>query len=249
MGDEAMPGTPRNFVVFLSHRGVMAYDGANFYELSRDIRDKFDERNSNYISKALLQTATAFYDTLYGEYHLIIPATQEWVYDVERKKWWKANRGSYLARVGFNIYDANGSVYPTVTSGGKLYRTEYSTSFAGSSIPMSFRTADIALNDGSIMEWTQVNWFILISKSKTNTDQDITMTYYVDSATNFMSTGGGDIDSTRSGYRLINEVKHYKDLQATFHSFRFYIATDDEAYGFEPMYLGIRYTTFPRELS
>jgi hypothetical protein len=40
----------------------------------------------------------------------------------------------------------------------------------------------------------------------------------------------------------MNVVKHNKDTQATFHGFEFSVADV-----FEPLYLALRYTIYPRE--
>jgi hypothetical protein len=124
---------------------------------------------------------------------------------------------------------------------------QYGTSFNGVAIPHTARIGDMALPDGSIMEWSQVNWFILIAKAKVITDQNIAMVYYND--TGSASYGATTISPIRSGYRLINTVVQNKDIQSTFHGFGFSISTDDEVIGFEPLYLGVRYTVFPRQLS
>jgi hypothetical protein len=105
----------------------------------------------------------------------------------------------------------------------------------------------MALPEGSIMEYSQIQWFMLIAKAKTITAQNIQMAYYND--TQAAVYGSTTISPLRSGYRLINTVVQNQDIQTTFHGFEFVMTTNDETTGFEPLYLGIRYTVFPRQLS
>jgi hypothetical protein len=126
-------------------------------------------------------------------------------------------------------------------------RLENGTSFDGTAISHTLRTGDMALPEGSIMEYSQIQWFMLIAKAKTVTDQNIQMAYYND--TGSAAYGSTTISPLRTGYKLINTVIHNQDIQTTFHGFEFVMTTDDETTGFEPLYLGIRYTVFPREIS
>jgi len=238
MGDDAIPGTPRNIAIWLSQQGVMAFDGSNFVLISADIYDKFEPTNANYIGAAIT-TCTAYYDSTYGEYHLLVPGSAEYVYHVGLKKWYTVDRGSFKLRCGLTVYDTNGLAYTYGSAATKLYRLENGSTMAGDAFTRTLRTGDVALPEGSIMEYARVNWLMLIGKAMTN---PVSASYYTDSST----TDAKDttIIATNSGKRLMNKVAHNKGTQATFHGFNFE-ATDM----FEPLYLAFRYTIYPRELS
>jgi hypothetical protein len=214
--------------------------------LSHDISDKFDPLSSTYAGSS---ANSGFYDPVYDEYHWCPVGTAEWVYSFIYKKWYQIDRGAdnYLYG-GIPVMDTSGNSYVYgFDNTGTLYRLNNGTTFDGTAIAHTLRTGDMALPDGSIMEWSQVNWFTLVAKAKTVTANSIAMIYYNDTQT--ASYGATTISPLRSGYRLINTVVHNSDIQTTFHGFEFSISTTDETIGFEPLYLGFRYTVFPRQLS
>jgi len=237
-----------NAALWVSSRGVEMFTGGSISLVSNDIDDLFDPASSTYIGAASIALATAFYDSTRSEYHLVFRGYAEYVWDTKRNKWFQIVRGGAGLYGGFKVSDTNGYQYCYgYNDDGFIFRLENGTDFAGTDIAHTLRTGDFALPDGSIMEWSQVNWFNLVAKAKTVTDQNIAMVYYNDTGTS--TYGSTTITPLRSGYRLINTVVHNKDIQTTFHGFQFSISTDDETIGFEPLYLGIRYTVFPRQLS
>jgi hypothetical protein len=244
---EVSAGTSTNSAIWVSSRGVEMFNGASITLVSGDIDDLFDSSRSTYLTAAVISTITAFYDAKRSEYHMVVPGSAEYVLDFHRGKWFQIVRGTELYG-GFQVADTNGYQYCYgFNNAGFVFRLENGTDFDGTDIAHTLRTGDFALPDGSIMEWSQVNWFNLIAKAKTVTDQNIAMVYYNDTGTS--SYGATTITPLRSGYRLINTTVHNKDIQTTLHGFQFSISTDDETTGFEPLYLGIRYTVFPRQLS
>ena len=241
-------GIRRQLAIWESQRGIEVFDGASLMDplLSFDIQDKFDPNSSTYAGSA---SNSGFYDPVYDEYHWVTVGSGEWVYSFKYKKWFQIVRGTgrYIYG-GIPVMDTSGSSYVYgFDNAGFVHRLEYGTSFNGTAISHTLRTGDFALPDGSIMEYSQVNWFTLIAKAKTITSQNISMVYYNDTGT--ASYGSSTIIPRRSGYRLVNTVVHNKDIQTTFHGFEFSISTNNETIGFEPLYLGIRYTVFPRQLS
>jgi len=236
-------------VIWVSSRGVELFTGASITDISGDISDLFDPSRSTYLGASTIATITSFYDPTLSEYHMIVPGTYEYVLDVKRGKWFQIVRGGIgELHGGFTVADTNGYKYCYgFGDAGYMFRLEYGTTFNGTSIAHTLRTGDFALPDGSIMEWAQVNWFNLVMKAKTVTDQNVAMVYYTDTAA--ASSGATTITPLRTGYRVTNAITHNRDTQSTFHGVQFSISTDDETIGFEPLYLGIRYTVFPRQLS
>jgi hypothetical protein len=236
-----------NAAVWVSARGVEVFAGGSIATVSDDIGDLFDPSLPTYLGAAVIPTITAFYDPILSEYHMIVPGSYEYVWDTKRNKWFQVVRGTELYG-GAPVADTNGYRYCYgYNNAGFVMRLENGTSFDGTAIAHTLRTGDMALPDGSIMEWAQINWFTLIAKAKTVTAQTVAMVYYNDTQT--ASYGATTVSPARSGYRLINTVIHNKDVMSTFHGFQFSISTTDETTGFEPMYLGVRYTVFPRQLS
>jgi hypothetical protein len=244
---EVSAGTSTNSAIWVSSRGVEMFNGASITLLSGDIDDLFDSSRSTYLTAAAIATITAFYDAKRSEYHMVVPGSYEYVFDFHRGKWFQIVRGTELYG-GFQVADTNGYQYCYgYGNAGFVFRIENGTDFNGTDIAHTLRTGDFALPDGSIMEYSQIKWFTLVAKAKTVTDQNVAMAYYNDTGTSVY--GSTTISPLRSGYRLINTIVHNKDIQTTFHGFQFSISTDDETTGFEPLYLGIRYTVFPREIS
>jgi len=227
--------------------------GGSITTVSEDIADLFDSSRSTYLGASAISTITMFNDSVLSELHMIVPGSYEYVWDMKRNKWFQIVRGTELYG-GAPFADTNGYRYCYgYNNAGFVMRLENGTAFDTTSIAHTLRTGDMALavggrgESGSIMAWSKVNWFDLVAKAKTVTDQNIAMVYFNDTGT--ASYGATTITPLRSGYRLINTPTHNKDIQTTFHGFQFSISTDDETIGFEPLYLGIRYSVFPRELS
>jgi hypothetical protein len=236
-----------NAAVWVSARGVEVFSGGSITPVSDDILDLFDPSKSTYLGASSISSIYSFYDSIRSEYHMIVPGSYEYVWDTKRNKWFRIVRGTELYG-GFPVADTNGYRYVYgFGNAGYVFRLENGTTFDGTSIAHTLRTGDMALPDGSIMEYSQIQWFMLIAKAKTVTANNINMVYYNDTAT--AAYGSTTISPLRPGYRLINTVIQNQDIQTTFHGFEFSISTSDETTGFEPLYLGIRYTVFPRQLS
>ncbi len=244
---ENTAGISANAAVWVSSRGVEMFNGGSITLVSGDIDDLFDPARSTYLGASTIATITGFYDASRSEYHMVVPGSYEYVFDFHRGKWFQIVRGTELYG-GFPVADTSGYQHCYgYNNNGYVMCLEYGTTFDGTAIAHTLRTGDMAFPDGSIMEWSQVKWFNLIAKAKTLTDQNIAMVYYND--TGASSYGAKSITPLRSGYRVTNTVSHNYDKQTTFHGFQFSISTDDETIGFEPLYLGIRYTVYPREQS
>ena len=92
--------------------------------------------------------------------------------------------------------------------------------------------------EGTVSSETTAEYFGLIAKAKTTTDATIALTHYGDGN----STGTSWTESTaKSGYRLIFPVYHKTLGGNIFHSVKLVITTDDETYGFEPLYFYMLY--------
>ena len=236
-----------NAVIWVSATGVRLFIDGSILAIDEDISDLFDPSYPTYLGVNTISSITAFYDDLQSEYHMVIPGVMELVWDALRKKWFTINRGGSPLYGGFYCNDSVGYQYSYgYGNNGYVYRLENGTTFDGEGIAHILRTGDMALPDGSIMEWSQIDWFLLVAKAKAITAQQISMEYFND--TGASAYGPTTISPSRAGYRIMNTVVHNRDIQTTFHGFQFSITTTDEQTGFEPLFLGIRYRVFPREV-
>lgn len=235
-----------NAAVWVSSRGVEVFSGGSIVPVSDDISDLFDPCKSTYLGAAAIATITAFYDPTLSEYHMIVPGSAEYVWDTRRGKWFQIVRGTELYG-GFPVTDSNGYKYCYgYNNAGFLMRLENGTAFDTTAIAHTLRVGDMAFPEGSIREKSRVNWFDFIFKAKTVTDQNVATSYYEDTAT--AATTSKTVSPINASHRLVNTVVHGKGTQSTFHGFEATISTDDETTGLEPLYLGINYTVYPREL-
>ena len=236
-----------NAAMWVSARGLEVFSGGSIVPASGDISDLFDPAKPTYLGAAAISTIVLFHDSLRSELHMVVPGVAEYVWDINRNKWFQIVRGTELYG-GFPVADTSGYKYCYgYGNAGYIFRLEYGTSFDGTAIAQTLRTGDMAFPDGSIMERSRVNWFRLVAKAKTVTGQNIAMVYYCDTET--ASYGSKSITPARAGYRIIAEATQNITKQSVFHGFQFSISTDDETTGFEPLYLGIRYTLYPDQLS
>jgi len=233
-------GIRRQLAIWESQRGIEVFDGASLMDplLSHDISDKFDPLHSNYAGSS---SNAGFYDPVYDEYHWLPVGSAEWVYSFKYKKWTQIVRGiaKYLYG-GVPVMDTSGNSYVYgFDNAGYLYRLENGTDFDGNTIETVVRIGDMAYPEGSIMEKSRINWFRLVAKVGVG---DITAKYYVDSS--LSSSHSRAITSVNSGKRLIYLPVHEHDEQAVLHGIEFI-----GGYDFEPLFLGIRYTVYPDQLS
>lgn len=233
--------------IWLSARGVEMYINGTVVEISHDIRDKFDPLHANYIGAALLRTATGFYDPSKYEYHLIIPNTSEWAYNLQYQKWFEIDRASGNRLVaGISTTDASGTLYPYgLGQTGYLFRLENGNAFDDDAIASTVRLADIALHNKSMMVETRVDWASLVLKTKTGTTPSASATHYVDG----VSAGAvvGSASPTESGYGYVLRNVYGQSKVGTFHSPEFTFSSSGNNLGFEPVMWGAQYTAYERE--
>ena len=234
----------RNIVVWRGADGVYMSDGRSPMKLSEDVDDIFDKRGSTLINNDV--RSRAVWDNYYGSYHWMYAkgsATtldKEMVLDFVKPGWYEIDRTSTKKlQYAIEVKDTNGINYNYgFTDTGYMYRLEYGTDFDGQDITHTFQFGDMALQDGSVVIETKAEYFGLIAKSKTTTTSEIATTHYGDGETTGTTWNKA---TAKSGYRLIVPVYHKALGGNIFHSLKFSIATDDETYGFEPLYSYILY--------
>jgi hypothetical protein len=161
------------------------------------------------------------------------------VFSFRKRGWFEIDRttGKKLF-LGTSVYTTEGATYNYgFDNDGYVYRLEYGNTMDGTAIPFQIRFGDIAINEGSVAGETTVEYHGLIGKAKTNTSNGITITHYIDGSTSGKSE---TFSPNKTNYRLTMDVKHKTDT-GVFHSWDISTSTDDESYGFEPLYYVILY--------
>jgi hypothetical protein len=235
---EVTPGTFRRLAVWVGQDGVYMSDGNPPACISNDIRDKFDPKHANFLGNSVLPTLTGFIDSNYNEYHMVIPSSTDWVYDFRRRKWSEAPKASLL-NCGVSVNDVNGVAYSYgCTNTGYMERLEYGTTFDGTAIAYSLHTGDIAPT-GGISDRTELRSIRLIGKSKTTTTETISVTHYGDTSTTASVPTITPISMSNVGKRLFNVIRSVGNaiLLSCMHSIKLSISTNNEAVGFEPIFM------------
>lgn len=234
----------RNVVVWRSANGIHMSDGRSPIKLSDDIDDIFDKRKTTSINNSV--SANAVWDNYYSCYHWLYASgssttlDKEMVLDLVKPGWFEVERtATKKLQYAIEVKDTNGTNYNYgFIDTGYMQRLEYGTDFDGQDITHTFQLGDMAPAEGSVAIETVAEYFGLIAKAKTTTTSDIAITHYGDGK----SSGTSWEESTdKSGYRLIFPVYHTSRSGNIFHSVKCVISTNDEAYGFEPLYFYMLY--------
>jgi len=237
----------RTITIFQGSAGIYIFDGKGFVPIHTDIEDCFDQRYSNSINLSEIRESEAFYDQTKDEYHWCFASgtsatcDREMVYDLKRKRWYEIDRGTgkYL-QTGLRVRSIKGAVhnYGMIDS-GYVVRLDNGTDFDGNDIVHVVETGDIALHEGSIWVVTKVRNFMFHCVAKTVTTNTVALTHYGDtSATGTAYT----LSPSHAGYRIASPKLSEKDMgDYVYHRFKLSMTTDNEAVGFEPLFLGIKY--------
>lgn len=182
LGMDIGENVSRNIALWLSHAGVMMFDGATLFKIP-GIKNYFDPNATEYIEWETMSRARGWFDTVYKEYNLLIPSTagvddnNVWlVYDLMRKKWYTKDTGTAampqaawatVAPTGENFVFAG-------TNDGYIMRLEDGTSWAGTGIRQVIRTGDFWPSKNAWDE-TLIRKFRIICKKFPDTANDHTL--------------------------------------------------------------------------
>ena len=232
----------KNVVIWQGSDGVYAFDGKGITRISEDIQDVFDS-----INRDKIDASSAFEDIANQTYHWCFASgtsstlNKEYAYDKKRQRWFTIERGTakYL-QCGFISIDTVGNFYTYGgLDSGYVERLENGTDFDGTDIAHIFHTGDMILHNDILSEEVSVRTVKLICLATNTTTSTITGSYYKDGLTTV------DKEQTFvpqvSGKRIAQSLKQFGSGGALFHSFKFSISTNDEAIGFEPIFLSILY--------
>jgi hypothetical protein len=202
-------GVNRSLAIWRGPNGVYMSDGRAPIPIHGDIKEYFDPESSLYIASD--GTASAFIDPVHQEYHLLLDASTEVVYDIARNKWYSVDRVSHLA-CGVTVHDTAGKGYTYgFIDTGYIERLENGTTFDGDAIAFTAHHGDMPL--GGLDVETLVTDVSLFTVAKTN---DITCTHYG----NTSSSGTAKTMTHTSDTRLAMPCFEEK-LDAYFHSLKY----------------------------
>ena len=235
----------KNICIWQGGNAVYMFDGRNPIPISNDIDDIFERGNTTSINRSMISSSVGFWDAEHEEYHLLFASGSsteldtEWVFDVKRFRWYKIERtATKRLQCGCAVVDSygNGSAYGARY--GYLYELENGATMDGESIVRVFRTGDIFLNEGSLFRENILRGVRLVCTQKAD-DPDVTVNYYQNAATS--ATRSWTVSQANSGYEIAIPVSGTND-QATAHSLEFIATTSTDEIGFEPIFLGLKYS-------
>lgn len=236
---EVVPGLNRGIAIWQTSSGIYLFDGKTYFPIHRDIADLFDMRNTNGLNRSLIDKSYGFIDDQWQEYHWLCATgssttlNREFVFSFIMQKWFEIDRGTGKRILcGIRVNDSYGNFYNYgLGSAGYMYRLEYGNTFDGNGIPQSFQLGNLKLTKG-LCEESQLRKVQLISKAKTTTTNEVTVSYFGDSETS--STRTRTLTQGRSGYYVSDDDVNFGKGFYKFHSLKFELTTSDETYGFEP---------------
>lgn len=245
--------TPNKQVaIWQSNHGIHLFDGRSPILISKDIENYFNQNKTESINSSKIKDSIAFVDEAKQEYHWCFAGgssttlDKEFVFDIERQRWFEIDRGTgnYL-QIGIEAKDTNGVpyVYGAIDT-GHLEQLENGTDFDGTDIISEFQLGDMAIHKGSVGIETILRKIKLVIVAKTTTSNNVVITHYGDTSTTGTDVAGASTftaSPARSGFRVAQVTKSINSKPRTFHSLKFSMTTDDETFGFEPLYVGLLY--------
>ena len=236
-GYELAPGLTKHIGAWVSASGPVMFDGNGIIPIEMDIGCFWNPDSPYYVAPSVMALASAWYDSIYREWHLAFDG-MEWVYDVSKKKWWQANRGTGKALVcGWMVKDGNGFSYNYAgTSTGEIECLENGTTMDGNPITYAVRVGDTPPAKSGMIA-TQIRRVKMIARTKAYADT-LTFNWYGDGCLTPTQIHLLDQSTQNGKYRIYQAVMGNGpdvEMEAVFHSFEMLVTTTDEMIGFEPI--------------
>ena len=240
-------GYSRTVAIWQGNESIVMFDGKGFLPINNDISDYFDERKPYSINRAMISESKAFYDDLNKEYHWLFASgtsttlDKELVYDVHRNKWFEIVRGSgKQLQCGCTVTDLQGNLYNYgFIDTGYMELLENGTDFDGNAIVGNMVLGDLPLDD--LWKTTAIRWLRLATMAKTNTTNPIILSHWGDTSSASQTV---NMSPSKPGFRvampiLSEQCNQFGDY--VLHRFGFSLTTNNEAYGFEPLALSVKF--------
>ena len=185
------------------------------------------------------------------EYHWLFTdnagTKRELVYSTLNNKWFPIDRGTgQRIEFAINVSDVNGFKYTYgFLSTGYMLRLENGNTFNGTAITGTLQTGDM-LPVESLWALSQLISHMLVTKGKSTTVNTIEITHYGDSSTS--GTALTAVETTPvTGRRVVQSEENINLGDHITHSLKYTMTTDDETWGFEPMFAVLEYNVIGQD--
>ena len=236
----------RQIAIWQGSNGIYMFDNNAIFPISGDISNYFDQTKTEAINLKFADKSYGFVEAENGEHYYhwcFVSGTSsttinaEWIFDINRQKWFEINRGSgKILQGGSMVRDLTGSIYNYgFEDNGYLQRLNNGTAYDGNNIVYVFEFGDFLLTNNINLS-VIIELLRLITVSKETTVNNITVTHYGD--TNDIGTDY-TFKTAKVGYRLAMPASRIYTNKHIFHRLKFTITTNNESgTGFEPLYVG-----------
>ena len=273
IGYDMAQDVTRNIAIWLSSNGVVVFDGAviNFI---KGIDKYFDTSDPDCINYSAIENSRGWFDPKYREYNLLIPTggsttCDEWLaYSLIHKKWFRKVPSNY-PQAGWQASSTGGEKYTYgAIDTGFMLELENGTAWVTDSIEQLIETGDF-FPTGSLWDLTRIRKLKFAGK-RVNTDYNVVIVHYFDTDdslgmdciwTDTDDTEWSDTDdcewvsSALASIELPLETSKNRITRSTLqnnlygwaHRFLFYILTDADTEGFEPLAWGYVYRKVRRD--
>jgi hypothetical protein len=248
LGYEVADGINKAVAIWQTNTCIVMYDNNSIIDISKDISNIFtnmyDTTITDRINYLYADKSYGFYDPVYKEYHFLYCSNtstvinSEYVFDIERKKWYFVDRGSYDLQCGLPVYDTSGNKYCYgILSTGYVERLNYGTSFDSGNIVCTLRTADKPL--GETLEYQERIRFLKIIGKVSDSASTVSVTWYGDSDTMGETLQpiyqNGTVRKIALSGRRLYQHQDEPNRNAVLHSIKLSITAADSKCCFEPL--------------
>lgn len=249
LGYEIAEGINKAVAIWQTNTAVVMYDNNSIIDISKDISniftDMFDTSKTDRINYLYADKSYGFYDPVFKEYHLLFhkgtstSINAEYVYDIERKKWYFTDRGTKDLQCGVHVHDIRGDKYTYgILSTGYVERINYGNSFDGDNIVCTLRTPDKPIGDS--LTTTDRIRFLKITGKVSDSDSTVTVKHYAD--TKITGTTIKPITQKSTALTGVYRLYQHKDapnIDACLHSIELTITAADSQCCFEPLSISL----------
>lgn len=180
-------GLSRNALMWLDAAGPVLFEGTVPIILP-GVENYFDPSSDECINYEYISAATAYVDTINGEYNLLFPTgdsttNNKWiVFSFSQKKWYEKVPSAYPV-VTFPVKDSSGGVYNYGhLPSGITVRLDSGSTWSGTAIDQEVRTGEFsppAADEFGLWTHSELDSIKLISEAITE-DSDVTISVYGD---------------------------------------------------------------------
>ena len=229
----------RNIIIWLSFAGPVMYDAGVIRSVS-GVEAYFDPQESGCINYDYADRAAAFFDSLRGEYNLLIPVNDTrpdvWlIYDIVRQKWFKKEPPDYPT-CGYAAYDGKFVAYDYLGFDGVIRRNEYGETYGGTAIDNEVCTRDF-LPAESMWDKCRIRFLKLLCEAEAS--GTVELSCQLDGSASWTTLNSFGLSNT--GYRYVEHIQRLNYLCSSI-KFKIKLSTSTIVKGLKPIGLGFMYS-------